>query len=197
MEFPLQLRFKVVSVAPQVSVTDSTGRLLFYVNQKAFKLKEDVTVSADAEQTQPLYRIKADRIIDISANYHIEDRFGAPVGVVRREGVRSAWSAHYEIHRDGMLQMTIQEENPWVKLLDGLLEEVPFVGFVSGYFLHPRYLVSRGGGADGSGVLRVRKQAAFFEGLYSIERLEPLDERDETLAVLGILMMVLLERSRG
>jgi hypothetical protein len=197
MDFPLQLRFKVVAVAPQITVTDAAGRLVFYVKQKAFKLKEDVTVFADTAQTQPLFRIKADRVLDISASYHIEDRFSAPVGAHQRKGMKSIWKAHYEIHREGMLQMTIQEENPWIKLLDGLIGEIPILGLFSGYFLHPSYLVSRGGAAEGDGVLRLRKQAAFFEGIYSIERLGALDERDETLAVLSILMMVLLERSRG
>lgn len=196
MDFPLQLRFKVVAVAPQISVTDAAGRLLFYVKQKAFKLKEDVTVSADTAQTQPLFRIRADRVLDISASYHIEDRLGATVGVVQRKGMKSIWRAHYEIYREGMLQMTIQEENPWIKLLDGLIGEVPILGLFSGYFLHPSYLVSRGEGTA-NGLFRVRKQAAFFEGLYLIERLGWLDERDETLAVVSVLMMILLERSRG
>ena len=54
MNYPLQLSFKILAIARQLSVTDTTGRLVFYVKQKAFKLKEAVTVFADAEQTLPV-----------------------------------------------------------------------------------------------------------------------------------------------
>ena len=39
MRFPLDLRFKIVAIAPQISVTDASGALLLYVKQKAFRLK--------------------------------------------------------------------------------------------------------------------------------------------------------------
>ena len=89
MRFPLALRFKAVAVSPQVSVTDAGGELVFYVRQKAFKLKEAITVFADVEQTRPLYRIAADRVIDISARYRIEDESGVSLGFLQRRGMRS------------------------------------------------------------------------------------------------------------
>ncbi len=50
--------------------------------QKAFKLKEAVTVFGDEEQTRPLYTIKADRVFDISAQHNIDDMAGQPVGMI-------------------------------------------------------------------------------------------------------------------
>ncbi|HEX2091298.1 MAG TPA: hypothetical protein VHG28_02805 [Longimicrobiaceae bacterium] len=195
MDFPLQLRFKTVAISPQISVTDASGSLLFYVKQKAFKLKEAVTVFADTEQTRPLYRIAADRVLDISAQYHFEDESGAPLGVLQRRGMRSLWRAHYEIHRGGGPILTIREENPWVKVIDGLLGEVPVLGLFTGYLFHPAYRVAR---ADNDEVmLRARKQPALFEGRYTVERVAELSPNDETLAVLSVLMMLLLERGRG
>ncbi|HEV2150618.1 MAG TPA: hypothetical protein VGR37_24685 [Longimicrobiaceae bacterium] len=195
MDFPLQLSFKVVAISPQITVTDASGRLLFYVKQKAFKLKEAVTVFADPEQTRPLFRIAADRVLDISAQYHIEDAAGAPLGLLQRRGMRSLWRAHYEIHRGGGPILAIHEENPWVKVIDGLLGEVPILGMLTGYFFHPAYRVARA--VDDAPVLRAVKQPAFFEGRYTIERVGELSESDETLAVLSVLMMLLLERQRG
>ena len=61
MNFPLELRFKILAIASQIAVRDASGNLLCYVKQKAFKLKEAVTVFGDEEQTRPLYTIKADR----------------------------------------------------------------------------------------------------------------------------------------
>ena len=195
MDFPLQLRFKIMAISPQISVTDAAGRLLMYVKQKAFKLKEAVTVFADEAQTRPLYSIKADRVIDISAQYAITDETGQQVGVLQRKGMRSLWRAHYEVSRGGGVVLTIREANPWVKVVDALVGELPVIGIFTGYILHPAYLISR---ADtGEVVMKATKQAAFLEGKYNIERVGDLRPEDETLAVLNVLMMLLLERRRG
>jgi hypothetical protein len=195
MRFPLDLRFKIVAIAPQISVTDASGTLLLYVRQQAFKLKEAVTVFRNAEQTHPIYRIAADRVLDISAQYRIDDEGGSPLGVLRRQGMRSLWRAHYEVHRGGVPFLTIREENPWVKLVDGLVGEIPILGLFTGYMLHPAYRVAR---ADTrSAVLRAVKRPAFLEGRYTIEQGEALGPVDQTLAVLAVLMMLLLERRRG
>jgi hypothetical protein len=195
VKFPLDLRFKIVAIAPQISVTDASGALLFYVKQKAFKLKESVTVFQDEAQTRPIYQMTADRVLDISAQYRIEAVGSAPLGVLQRQGMRSLWRAHYEVQRGGVPAFSIREENPWVKVLDGLVGEIPIVGMFTGYMLHPAYRVVRAG--TETGVLRAVKRPAFFEGRYAIEQLQPLPEADQPLGVLALLMMLLLERSRG
>jgi hypothetical protein len=195
MRLPLQLRFKTIAIAPQISVVDAAGTLLMYVKQRAFTLKESVTVFRNAEQTRPIHRITADRVLDISAQYRIDDEGGNPLGVLRRQGMRSLWRAHYEVHRGGLPFLTIREENPWVKVLDGLVGEIPIVGLFSGYVLHPAYRVARAG--TGAMVLRAVKQPAFWEGRYTIEPGEALAPADLTLAVLSLLMLLLLERRRG
>src|SRR6187549_1958640 len=95
------LRFKRIAIARQVSVEDSNGRLLMYVKQKAFKLREAITVFADREQTNPLYYINADRIIDFSATYQITDGANTRIGSVSQQGMRSIWRARFTISRDG------------------------------------------------------------------------------------------------
>ena len=114
MNFPLDLRFKILAIAAQIYVRDSAGHIIAYVKQKAFKLKEDVTVFGDEAQTRPLYRIRADRVIDIAAQYQIEDTSGAELGTVKRRGMRSLWRAHYEVRRGGQPVMTFEEEYAWV-----------------------------------------------------------------------------------
>jgi hypothetical protein len=195
VRFPLDLRFKTIAIAPRISVTDASGRLVLHVKQKAFKLKESVTVFRDADQAHPLYRIAADRILDISASYRIDDEHGQPLGVLRREGMRSLWRAHYEIQRGGTPLLAIREEDPWVKVLDGLLGQIPILSLLTGYVLHPAYRVARAG--TEVPVLRAVKRPAFWEGRYTIERRQELPPADETLAVLGLVMLLLLERRRG
>ena len=74
MKYPLNLSFKLLAIAQQITGTDAAGQVVFYVKQKAFKLKEAVTVFADVEQTKPMYTIKADRVIDFSARYDFNDQ---------------------------------------------------------------------------------------------------------------------------
>ena len=194
MQYPLGLNFKIMALAPQISVTDASGQQVFYVKQKLFKLKEAVTVFADAAQTRALYTINADRIIDFSAQYHFTDLMGMPLGSVKRDGMKSLWRSRYNILNGSSPNLVIREENPWIKVVDGLVGQIPLVGMFSGYLLHPAYLVSR---ADSTGVMRLVKLPAFFEGKFKIEKLAELPQAEETRILLSLLMMVLLERSRG
>ena len=195
LRFPLALSFKIVALAPQIAVTDAAGDLIAYVRQKMFKLKEAVTVYSDRDQQRPVYRIAADRVIDFSAQYHIEEASGRQIGVVRRRGMRSIWRAHYEIARDGRPLLEVREENPWSKVADGVFGDIPVIGMLSGYLFHPAYRISYVG--SGAPLLRVVKQPAFWEGRYTVEKIGSGDSEDERLAVLSTVMMLLLERSRG
>lgn len=195
MQYPLQLRFKLLAIASQVYVTEPSGNVVFYVKQKAFKLKEDITVFGDEAQSRPLFSIKADRILDFKANYAFSAANGQAVGSIRRQGMKSLWKAHYDITTpEGTLQMTITEENPWIKVAEAVLAEVPIVGFVAAYMLNPTYAVTTSSGAI---VMRLRKTRSMVDRRFEIDKLTEMHPHDEARAVLGCLMMVLLERSRG
>lgn len=194
MNYPLQISFKVLAIAQQLSVTDAQGQLVFYVKQKAFKLKEAVTVFADAQQTRPLYTINADKVLDFSARYHFRDGNGNSIGSVKRQGMKSIWKARYDILDGEAPVMMISEENGWVKVFDSLLGEIPIIGMFTGYFFHPAYRVTR---PDGQPLLRLVKQPAFFEGKFIIEQQGQLSPIEETRALLSVIMMILLERRRG
>jgi hypothetical protein len=60
---------------------------------------------------------------------------------------------------------------------------------------NPAYLVSRGEGQPA--LLRVAKQPAMLEGKFRIDAVAPAQDQQADLAVLGVLMMLLLERARG
>lgn len=194
MNYPLSLSFKIVAIAPQITVTDAAGNVVMYVKQKAFKLKEAVTVFADSSQTQPLYTINADRVIDFSASYHMAATNGYQIGSIRRKGMRSIWRAEYEFCDAGQPTMSVREESGWIKVGDALLNEIPILGMFTGYFLNPSYLVTR---PNGQPLMRLSKEPAFWEGRFRMDPLGPMDQAEELRVVLGLLMMILLERSRG
>ena len=195
MQYPLQLSFKIVALAPQIFVTDAQGQEVCYVRQKLLKLKESVSVFADSTRERQLCQIDADRVIDFSAAYHFTDMSGERFGAIRRHGMKSIFKAHYDIlDEQGAQQFTVSEDNALVKVLDATFGEIPVLGMFTGYFFHPSYTVKA---SDGTEVVKARKEPAFFEGRFSIEKLIDLDEVTELRILMSLLMMVLLERSRG
>jgi uncharacterized protein YxjI len=195
MNYPLKLSFKLLAIASQIYIRDANGQLLGYVKQKLLKLKEDINVFADEQQTQHLYNIKADRVLDFSANYKFTDNRGNVVGSIRRKGMRSIFKAHYEISDpSGMQSMEIREESAWVKVIDAVVGELPIIGMFTGYFFNPAYIVSR---SNGTAIARLQKQPAFFEGVFEVQKLTEISEDEEVRVLLSVLTMTLLERARG
>jgi hypothetical protein len=194
MRFPLSFTFKKIALAPQIFVRDADGQLQLYVRQKLMKLKEAVSVYADEAQTQLLYTVQADRVIDIKARYTMRDAAGIEIGHLQGKGMRSLWKLHYEIGRNGETVFDVREDNAWVKVIDGLVGQIPIIGIFTGYFFNPKYNVTR---PDGTLALRLIKQPAFLQGVFTIEKSADLTPEEEGVAVLGLLMMLLLERARG
>jgi len=194
MNFPLEMSFKILALAPQIRVTDASGNVILYVKQKMFKLKEHVNVFADVGQQQKFCEIKTNKILDFSACYRFTDVNGNDFGGVRRKGMRSIWKAHYEILQGDTLAFNLNEENGWVKVMDSLFSGIPLVGGFAGYLFHPSYLITR---PDGTPVIRVKKQPAFWEGKFTIEAIGQLGEHEDIRCLMSVLMMTLLERSRG
>jgi hypothetical protein len=196
MNYPLNLSFKVVAIAPQIFVTDAQGGSICYVKQKLFKFKEDIQVFSDESKSRQIASIKANKVLDWSARYFFTDNEGNDVGSVGRQGMRSIWRARYDVFNPGdeAADFKVQEENPWTKVMDGVLGGIPVLGMFSGYFFHPSYVATR---ADGTPVMRVKKQAAFFEGKFTIEKLADLSPQEEVNLIYSFLMLLLLERSRG
>jgi uncharacterized protein YxjI len=194
MQYPLEIRFTLFSISQQITVRDATGKSLLYVKQKLFRFKEKVEVFSDSSMTSKLFEINADRIIDFSANYSFTAADGTPWGAVRRKGMRSLWSAHYEVIEDGRVDMHIREEEPWKRFVESLLGEIPIIGLIFIYLLNPTYLITM---ADGTPAMRALKKPSIFERFFVIEKLADFDEDDELRALLSMVMMILLEKSRG
>lgn len=194
MNYPLQLRFKILALAPQIYVQEAGGGEVCYVKQKLFRFKEKVEVFTNSTRSTLLSTIQADRMIDFNANYTFTMADGTRLGSVRRRGLRSIWRAHYEILDDaGNIAFEMKEENPGAKIVDSVLGEIPIIGMFTGYFCHPRYSILH----NGTPVLRVTKKRAFLESSFTVEKLGDIDSRDEWRVVHSLLMFVLMERSRG
>lgn len=201
-QYPLKLRFKLVALAPRIIVTDAAGSEILFVSQKVFKLKEDVRIYRDQSKQQEVFRIQAEQILDFNTRYNFyESGNERHLGSVKAKGWRSIWRATYNID-DAAGQQThyIKEDNPWVKVLDVLFQEVPFLGIFSGYFLHPSYSAYRGDNYEDESqpVMRIKKEPAFFESLYTIDLLKPdVSSAEEARVLLSFMLMVQFMRRRG
>jgi len=197
MNYPLTFRFKLLALSPQIYVTDAQGSTVCYVKQKLFRFKEKVEVFTDDTMRTLLATIEADRIIDWSARYTFKSPDGQVLGAVGRRGLKSMWKAHYDVFAPGAQTPTfaIQEANPWTKMLDGMVGQIPVLGMFTGFMLHPSYVATRGEG--GAPTLRLTKQSAFFEGRFGLVQEGPADEGEQLALLLSFLMMNLLERTKG
>lgn len=69
---------------------DSNNAVAFYVQQKGFKLKEDIRFYTDEQKTQEVLSIAARQVMDFSASYDVTDSTtGQRVGVLKRKGMKS------------------------------------------------------------------------------------------------------------
>jgi len=195
MNYPLHISFKAIALSNQGTVTDASDNVIAYVKQKAFKLKEAITVYTDKTQSTPICTIKANKIIDFNAQYFFADMDGQPLGSIRRAGARSIWKADYTV-LDPAEQpvMKVNEEKGWVKFVDALVGEIPIVGIFTGYLFNPSYIVTR---PDGTEVARIRKRPAMLEGKFDIEKLGEIAPEEEMRFLLGCFTAILLERFRG
>lgn len=196
LNYPLDFKFKITTLASDFNITDRNGNYVAYVRQKMFRLKEDVIVFSDESRTKELFNIKANQWIDFNASYMMTDLLtGKKFGSLTRKGVRSIWKARYDIidEKDKPIYQ-INEDNGWIKVFDSFLGEIPILGMLTGYFLNPSYTVKDNAGKE---YFRLKKMPSLVGRRFQLERLIDIDDEDESLVVLSFLMMVLLERARG
>jgi hypothetical protein len=193
---PLSLTFRVLTFAPRIDVVDATGRPVVHARQKLFKFKEHVEVFSDATRTTKLADIRANKVMDWTARYTFTDAWGGEIGSVGRKGWRSLWRAHYEVFNPGdqTHDFTIREENPFAKMVDGIIGQIPVLGIITSWLFHPRYLATR---ADGSDAMRLQKRPALLQGKFSIQQTGENTPRETMNLILSLLMLTLLERQRG
>lgn len=196
LNYPLDFKFKITTLASDFNITDKNGNYVAYVRQKMFKLKEDVVVFNDESKAKELFRIQANQWIDFNASYSIKDAINAKsFGRLARKGMRSLWKSTYDVlDENDQPKFTITEDNAWTKFFDGMVSEIPIIGMFTGYFLNPAYTVK---GLDGKEYFKLKKMPSFFGRRFQLDRMIDIDDEDESLVVLSLLMMVLLERARG
>ncbi len=194
MDYPLFIEFKKIALARQFSIYDVNGNMICYVKQKLFKLKEDIKVHQEREQINLLYSIKADRILDFSAVYTFYDKNDVAFGSIKRKGGKSLWRANYLIAGDNNQELILTEDSVFIRFMDAVLLQIPILGCCSGLVFNPSYTITR---PDETPLMHIKKMPALLESKFKLEILGQMSEGEEIKVLLGIMMMLILERGRG
>jgi uncharacterized protein YxjI len=92
------LKRQVFALTGKFRYYDPMENLVMYVEQKMFKLREDIRVFSDENKSQEMLQIKARQIIDFSAVYDVIDSaLNQKVGTLRRKGMRSILRDEWEV----------------------------------------------------------------------------------------------------
>jgi len=92
------LKRQFLALGGKFRVYAPNEQLVLYVEQKLFKLREDIRVYSDETKSQEVLTIKARQIIDFSAAYDVVDSAtGQKVGAMRRKGLASMLRDEWEV----------------------------------------------------------------------------------------------------
>jgi uncharacterized protein YxjI len=105
-------------VGANFRIYDDHGGLAAFVNQKGFKLKEDIRVYSDENKTQESLMIQARQVLDFSAAYDVVDPQAGKVGAFRRKGWSSMVRDEWEVLDQNDVQIgTIIEDSQLMALI--------------------------------------------------------------------------------
>lgn len=202
LTFPLTLEFKF-SLFTELRVTDAGGQLVAVVKEKTFSVRDEVRVFRDEHKQVQTHRMKARGLmagaLDWKARRLIERTDGSPVGALQAQGMRTLWGAAYDLlGPGGEGQFTIRDDHPWLGVIEGLLDAIPFIGdFIAmgfDYLVNPTYTVTD---TAGQAAYRVHKKRSVFARRFTVEELQPRGGQDDELVLLGLIQLILRERERG
>ena len=164
-------------------VYDERGNLLFYSEQKPFRLREDMRVYSDETKAQELLVIRTPQILDLAATYHVRDGIsGLAVGAIRRKGLRSLVRDEWVLlGPDGGEVGRLREASLGAALLSRFIELVP-----------QKYEILS---SAGQVVAHVRQHFNPFVLKYSLTISQPEPEIDRRLLVaMGVLLPAIERR---
>ena len=182
-------RRKFWAVTGKVFVHNSAGELVCYVQQKLFKLKEDITVYRDESKNDPVLQIKARDIVDFSAAYDVIDvASGEKVGALKRRGfksiVKDEWivmdAEDNEIARLG-------EKSGWSAFLSRLIKLVP---------QKYKITMSDDGGGEGGGAIAatIKQKFSFYVHKFDVEFADVNEVFfDRRLGLAGVILLLIIE----
>ncbi len=121
----LLARKKIFSfLGSEFEIFDTQSNLKYFIKQKAFKLKEAITVF-DHTKTNPVILIQARRWRDFSGTYDVSRADGQKIGALKREGMASLFRDSWKIlDMDDNIVGSIDEDSMLLALFRRFLSNI-------------------------------------------------------------------------
>ena len=192
LKFPFDIKFHVATFSNDFSVSDANNQPIFYVREKMFSWRDVIKVYSDSSKKEELFQLKSNKLIDFQQTFSIADANGNLIGKARRKTFKSFWTATFHIHdaNDNHLY-TIKERSGFTRMMDGLIGEIPVLGFFSGYIFNPKYVLTDNAGKE---YMEASKEPSFFGRKFKLNQFN--SSEDDSLFVLSFMMMLISDRNR-
>lgn len=193
LKFPLDIKFHIATFSNDFSVTDANNQPLFYVREKMLSWRDVIKMYRDSSKKEELYHLRSNKLIDFQQTFTITDANGNIVGKARRKTLKSFWTATFHIYdtNDNHLY-TIKERSGFVRMMDGIVGEIPVISFFSGYIFNPKYVLTN---LNGTEFMEVSKEPSFFGRKFKLNQFQT--SNNDSLLILSFMMMLISDRNRG
>lgn len=161
---------------------DPSGNLVFYTDQKRFRVKEDFKIYSDEGKKTELIRIKTPQIFDLWANYNVIDATnGETVGGLRRKAMMSIIKDEWEIKAaDGRLIGKLTESSILGALLSRWWNLIP-----------QKYTIST---TEGREVAQIKQHFNPIILKYTMDITEAAPSIDPRLLITAGILLAAIER---
>lgn len=112
--------------------TDQEGnknQLIALAQQKRLTFKEHVTFYSDETRTQPIFILRAEKVLDVHGKFLVEDPEGNPIGAFKKEFkaslLKSTWSI---LNTDGQPKLTLSENSLALAIFRRFAGFLPIIG---------------------------------------------------------------------
>ncbi|MFO7950853.1 MAG: hypothetical protein R6U36_10895 [Candidatus Fermentibacteraceae bacterium] len=166
-------------------VKDEQGNTVMYSRQKAFKLREDMTVWADENQSRELLKIKTPQILDFGATYFVTDSTsGEEVGGLARKWGKSMIRDTWHLLAPDQQQVGIlQEKSLAGALLSRFIKVVP-----------QKYVIQT---MEGARVVSIKQHFNPFVLKYTMTIDDPMPPIDRRLLIAMGILLCAIEGRQG
>lgn len=123
------IRQKITPMANRYSISGPQGPVA-YVHQKRMKLREEIIFFADEGRQQPVFRVKARKVLDLGARYDVLDEAGNRLGVFGKAFAasltRSTWMVFDQGEAGELLR--VHERSAGLAAFRRIWEFLPYIG---------------------------------------------------------------------
>jgi len=181
-----KIRKKVIAVTNKYWIEDLNGNILGFSKQKMFKLKEDIRIFTDESQSNELFRIKQEQILDVWGTFGVIDSAtNTKLGYIKRKFISKFGRDEWEIYDINNQLIGGIYESSWGRAL--ARKYMPGGGLV------PEKMTFE---LNGQPVAEINQDFKIIGDIWQMNILNVPQTLDRRVMISGMLLMGMIERDR-